>query len=131
MGLFWRRKSGDEFVRLGLNEPAKPTEAPAVDTQPERNKPITESLAVVPSTSGAAPTRTPVETPRPESASTQIRSDAESSTSVREKPVPSRSPFATSVLGLNLSMEELKAQEEALEQEFSARFRRAVSATRE
>src|SRR4029079_16582029 len=45
--------------------------------------------------------------------------------------VPSRSPFATSVLGLNLSLEELQAQEAALEQEFSARFRRAVSATRE
>jgi fused signal recognition particle receptor len=35
------------------------------------------------------------------------------------------------VLGLNLSMAELQAQEAALEQEFSARFRRAVSATRE
>src|SRR5687767_7173646 len=45
-------------------------------------------------------------------------------------PVPSRSPFATSVLGLNLSVEELQAQEAALEQEFSARFRRAVAATR-
>jgi fused signal recognition particle receptor len=49
----------------------------------------------------------------------------------QQKPVPSRSGFATSVLGLNLSMEELQAQEAALEQEFSARFRRAVSATRE
>jgi fused signal recognition particle receptor len=35
------------------------------------------------------------------------------------------------VLGLNLSIEELQAQEAALEQEFSARFRRAVAATRE
>jgi fused signal recognition particle receptor len=35
------------------------------------------------------------------------------------------------VLGLNLSMEELQAQEAALEQEFSARFRKAVAATRE
>jgi fused signal recognition particle receptor len=48
-----------------------------------------------------------------------------------QKPVPSRSPFSTSVLGLNLTMEELQAQEAALEQEFSARFRRAISATRE
>ncbi len=46
-------------------------------------------------------------------------------------PVASRSPFQTSVLGLNLSMEELQAQEAALEQEFSARFRRAVAATRD
>src|SRR3982750_1841771 len=50
---------------------------------------------------------------------------------VKEEPVPTRSPFATSVLGLNLSMEELQAQEAALEQEFSTRFRRAVAATRD
>lgn len=51
---------------------------------------------------------------------------------VKDKPVaPTRSAFTTSTLGLNLSMEELQAQEAALEQEFSARFRRAVSATRE
>jgi fused signal recognition particle receptor len=50
---------------------------------------------------------------------------------VKEEVVPSRSPFQSSVLGLNLSMEELQAQEAALEQEFSARFRRAVAATRE
>ena len=50
---------------------------------------------------------------------------------IKEEVVPSRSPFQSSVLGLNLSMEELQAQEAALEQEFSARFRRAVAATRE
>jgi fused signal recognition particle receptor len=50
---------------------------------------------------------------------------------VREEVVPSTSPFQTSVLGLNLSMEQLQAQEAALEQEFSARFRRAVAATRD
>src|SRR5437667_329670 len=42
-----------------------------------------------------------------------------------------RTPWQTSVLGLDLSIEELQAQEAALEQEFSARFRRAVTATRE
>ena len=42
-----------------------------------------------------------------------------------------RKPWQTSVLGLDRSIEELQAQEAALEQEFSARFRRAVSATRE
>jgi fused signal recognition particle receptor len=40
-------------------------------------------------------------------------------------------PWQTSVLGLDLSIEQLQAQEAALEQELSARFRRAVSATRE
>jgi fused signal recognition particle receptor len=50
---------------------------------------------------------------------------------IKEDVVPSRSPFQSSVLGLNLSMEQLQAQEAALEQEFSARFRRAVTATRD
>src|SRR5205807_4785507 len=40
-------------------------------------------------------------------------------------------PWQTSVLGLDLSIEQLQAQEAALEQELSARFRRAVAATRE
>jgi fused signal recognition particle receptor len=44
---------------------------------------------------------------------------------------PASSPWQTSVLGLDLSIEQLQAQEAALEQELSARFRRAVSATRE
>ena len=40
-------------------------------------------------------------------------------------------PWQTSVLGLDLSIEQLQAREAALEQEFSTRFRRAVKATRE
>jgi fused signal recognition particle receptor len=48
-----------------------------------------------------------------------------------EDPVPAVTPWQTSVLGLDLSIEQLQAREAALEQEFSARFRRAVSATRE
>ena len=52
-------------------------------------------------------------------------------TAAEPPPVQSRSPFQTSVLGLNLSMDELQAQEAALEQEFSTRFRRAVAATRD
>ncbi|HEX3086844.1 MAG TPA: signal recognition particle-docking protein FtsY [Pyrinomonadaceae bacterium] len=40
-------------------------------------------------------------------------------------------PWQTSVLGLDLSIEQLQAREAALEQEFSTRFRRAVAATRE
>src|SRR5690349_3689296 len=54
------------------------------------------------------------------------------------EPVPSEptqlsnaTPWQTSVLGLDLSIEQLQAREAALEQEFSARFRRAVAATRE
>src|SRR6202163_486325 len=44
---------------------------------------------------------------------------------------PASTPWQTSVLGLDLSIEQLQAQEAALEQELSARFRRAVAATRE
>lgn len=39
-------------------------------------------------------------------------------------------PFSTSILGLDKSLEQLKAEEEALEQELSARFSRAVEKTR-
>src|SRR5258708_2492033 len=42
-----------------------------------------------------------------------------------------RTPWQTSVLGLDLSIEQLQAREATLEQEFSARFRRAVASTRE
>jgi fused signal recognition particle receptor len=49
-----------------------------------------------------------------------------------QKPVPSRSPFASSsVLGLNRSVEELEAEVEALEHTYAVRFSRAISATRE
>ena len=69
-------------------------------------------------------------------------SEAQSATVTQPAPEPAaitpadsgessvRSPWQTSVLGLNLSIEELQRQEAALEQEFSARFRRAVASTR-
>src|SRR5262252_3416451 len=44
---------------------------------------------------------------------------------------PAAAPWQTSVLGLDLSIEQLQAREAALEQEFSTRFRRAVAATRD
>lgn len=40
-------------------------------------------------------------------------------------------PFSTSVLGLDKSIEELKAQEEAVEKEFATRFNRAIEKTRD
>src|SRR5215204_1245027 len=127
MGLFWRRKSGDEFVTLGLNEPkAKAPAETTVNTNTEI--PAIEPPEIVPPAAGGDPSPVPVETtPQPERPITTPPPQE----TVREKPVPSRSPFATSVLGLNLSIEELQAQEAALQQEFSARFRRAVSATRD
>jgi fused signal recognition particle receptor len=140
MGLFWKRKSKDQFVTLGLNEPAeRPKATPSVG-EPDATSPLSpdagpKPAAVVsetelpPVVTGAAPTPIPV--PREEIKPLPPRAPQTAADEVEQRPVPSRSPFATSVLGLNLSMEELQAQEAALEQEFSARFRRAVAATRE
>jgi fused signal recognition particle receptor len=143
MGLFWKRKSRDQFVSLNLNEPATPAAAPAPAPEPVVGKtvaaktepPVSETVeSLEPVATGGGPTPVPTEPPRSEVKRVESRSTPTaqpSATATAQKPVPSRSPFATSVLGLNLSIEELQAQEAALEQEFSARFRRAVSATRE
>jgi fused signal recognition particle receptor len=148
MGLFWKRKSGDQFVSLNLNRPSPEEEVVRnAETESSASLLAKESSSVSPSaaatvlepvSTGAGPTPVPSETltPRPQFTEPRRQSplrEAEvAATEVtRQETVPSRSPFATSVLGLNLSMEELQAQEAALEQEFSARFRRAVSATRE
>src|SRR5215216_4874677 len=133
MGLFWRRKKEDQFVTLGLNEPPakKSEEAPTkVETKVETGLPPTPAPVV------ESPVEKPVvrETVPPVVRETvPPKPDLQPPVAAAEpKPVvPSRSPFATSVLGLNLSIEELQAQEAALQQEFSARFRRAVAATRD
>src|SRR6185503_11699842 len=112
MGLFWRRKK-DDFVSLRLNEPTEAKPEPQV----KQDTP--------------APPPPPVETPvQPQVEPPQPRVEAPRET-VKPEPVPSRSTFSNSILGLDRSIEELQAQEAALEQEFSARFRRAVAATRE
>jgi len=133
MGLFWKRKKADEFVTLGLNQPAAKPEPPTASTvqrvDVDKSETARAAQELIPPVAGADPAPIPVEiqAQRPIAPVVSERQPEQT----REKPVPSRSPFATSVLGLNLSMEELQAQEAALEQEFSARFRRAVSATRE
>lgn len=147
MGLFWKRKSGDQFVSLNLNRPIpEDTIVREVEAEPSaslgEDVPLatTSAAATVlePVPTGAGPTPVPNKTAAPQPPAAELRPqppsrepEAAPMEAARQKPVPSRSPFATSVLGLNLSMEELQAQEAALEQEFSARFRRAVSATRE
>ena len=112
MGLFWRRKKEDQFVSLRLNEPAakEPPPPPPPLSAPE-----------------------PAPEPKPET-KPELRTEPKPEPPVTvapPPPVPSRSAFTTSVLGLDRSIEELQAQEAALEQEFSARFRRAVAATRD
>ena len=73
MGLFWRRKSGDEFVRLGLNEPVarKESDTAPLATQPE--KPI-DAPELVPSTSGGGPTPTPSPSNQNQSSRVCVRS---------------------------------------------------------
>jgi fused signal recognition particle receptor len=107
MGLFWRRKK-DDFVSLRLNEPSEAKPEPQVKQE--------------------TPAPPPVE--RPVEAPVQPRVEPSQET-VKPEPVPARSTFSSSILGLDRSIEELQAQEAALEQEFSARFRRAVAATRD
>jgi fused signal recognition particle receptor len=150
MGLFWRRKSKDQFVTLGLNEPAEPSNSDDATAGPAKAEPVRETsppastkvdlpatppVDVVPPSTGSAPTPA---IPEPLPTPSQLDSrQAERPTTYAARPsapqpvVPSRSPFAPSILGLDRSMEELQAEEAALEQEFSARFRRAIAATRE
>ena len=119
---FWRRKK-DEFVSLGLNAPA----APEPSTAPEPAAPTPPPpLAVEPNTAPEPST--------PTGGNPTVREGANAA-KMPAPPAPARpqpsTPWQTSVLGLDLSIEQLQAREAALEQEFSARFRRAVSATRE
>jgi fused signal recognition particle receptor len=151
---FWRRKNKERFVTLGLNEPlreeeksvraetsAAKLESPAALSQAQETTaiPLPE---LDPAITGEAPTPTPTretqavtDVPRPVAPSQTSSARTESREPVKpaakQRPVPSRSPFNTSVLGLDRSIEELQAEEAALEQELSARFRRAVAATRE
>ena len=122
-------------------------ESPAALSQTEPAPAPAALPTLEPAPTGAAPTPPPVdetqaitERPRPVVAAQQPTPPARpASASAQEpvkpaaaqKPVPSRSPFQTSILGLDRSIEELQAEEAALEQEFGARFRRAVTATRE
>jgi fused signal recognition particle receptor len=175
---FWRRKKKDEYITLGLNEPAAPTaEAPAPPAAPPAEQPPLEPPAAVageqagraavavpadiqPVTTGAPPAPQParesgltdtrraevVESPppvrQPEAARTaavesrpQPPAPAPPQAATSPPPArpatPARSSFSTSFLGLDRSEEELRAEIEALEQTYAARFTKAIAATRE
>ena len=157
---FWRRKSKDQFITLGLNEPATPparAEEKLATVAPEASRevlqppaalaeetPVRQSAAatppsIEPTLTGGAPTPTPAnetqavtERPQPTTPQTTRQRAVEPlKPAAAQKPVPSRSTFSTSILGLDSSIEVLQAQEAALEQEFATRFRRAVASTRE
>ena len=150
---FWRRKKEERFVTLGLNEPLRAEEktAQAETSSAKLETPAALSQAkeataipppqLDPAITGEAPTTPPTrethavtDVPRPVAtpSTSSAGTDREPvKPAAVQRPVPSRSPFNTSVLGLDRSIEELQAEEAALEQELSARFRRAVAATRE
>src|SRR5690242_840660 len=127
MGLFWRRKKEDQFVSLRLNEPAVKEETPPAAP------PKAEAPPAKPETPPVTPHAVPPPAPEPLRSSPEPAKSAPEppAKAVTPPPVPTRSTFSSSILGLDRSMEELQAQEAALEQEFSARFRRAVAATRD
>ncbi|HVF51834.1 MAG TPA: signal recognition particle-docking protein FtsY [Pyrinomonadaceae bacterium] len=108
---------------------AQPTPPPAQETglTDAAKKEVIESPRPVP----PAPTK-PAARETDEREGQRIDRAATPPTPAQARPAtPSRSPFSTSILGLDRSMEELQAEEAALEQAFANRFRRAVSATRE
>jgi fused signal recognition particle receptor len=76
------------------------------------------------------PRATRTETAAPTSESTPAHPIAPTPTPQRPAPA-TRSAFSSSILGLDRSEEELQAKIESLEQAYSARFARAISATRE
>lgn len=155
---FWRRKNKEQFISLGLNTPARAEEKPSA--QPEASteslqppaalgqeavavQPIAPAAPILePTPTGGAPTPAPADetqfvTERPRPVTPPVASpatDARAAEPIKpavQKPVPSRSTFSSSILGLDRSIEELQAEEAALEQEFAQRFRRAVASTRE
>jgi signal recognition particle GTPase len=65
------------------------------------------------------------------SGSARVDAEAAQPGVAQQPPVPSRSSFSTSILGLDRSLEELQAAEAALERTFENRFKTAIAATRE
>ncbi len=148
---FWRRKKEDRYITLGLNEPAAPAteaaqtpvpspppEAPAnvappaaTQTAPPALEPVVTGGAPTPMPPTATQTRAATNVPPPAPADRRPVEPARAAVSPPPaRPVPSRSPFTTSILGLDRSIEELQAEEAALEQTFEKRFRSAIAATR-
>ena len=107
MGIFWKRKSGSDFISLGLNTPLEPEPAPA-ETKPAAPEP----QAVAPE---AAPP--PPVPPRPAPVPPQIPAPA-ASTPAPPRPAAPAPPTPP-------------ASQPIEEENFMRRFRRAVAATRE
>ncbi|MDX2034873.1 MAG: signal recognition particle-docking protein FtsY [Blastocatellia bacterium] len=101
MGLFWRRKSGSEFISLGLNTPAEP------EPQPATPAPIAAPIVAPPLIEAPAPAPVIAEATRP--------------------PAPAEPPPAPKSVAPAAPPPPSVEEEET----FLKRFRKAVSATRE
>ena len=139
MGFFWRRNK-DKYTTLGLNDqgPAQPEQTPPATTTPVVEPPpppVIEQPPVAPIEPPPSPAWQPppvAPPPAPVVAETVTPPPAPVSAPIAPASAPApRSSFSSSILGLDLSMEELQERELALEQEFSARFRKAVAKTRD
>ncbi|HEX7997946.1 MAG TPA: signal recognition particle-docking protein FtsY [Pyrinomonadaceae bacterium] len=140
-----RETTTDTTTTSPVVAPPAELERPAALSQTETAGTQPALPALEPVSTGAAPTPPPTretqaitESPRPVAPAPppparpiEARNQEPVKPASAQKPVPSRSPFQSSILGLDRSIEELQAEEAALEQEFGARFRRAVAATRE
>jgi fused signal recognition particle receptor len=131
-------------------QPEPPLERPAADAvSSATSEPSVTPPAIEPVLTGSQPTPAPasesaltdaskkevIESPRPSAQTSSAPPSTVAASERRPEPVrpatPSRSSFQTSVLGLDRSIEELRAEEEALEQAFATRFSRAIAKTRE
>jgi fused signal recognition particle receptor len=137
------RKETTDASGAQLQTPAAPTTPPNTTTATPRLEPTATGGSPTPlptvEAGGASPTvgasaeatRTAASVRPPVSESARERIEPARTAQPAPRPVPSRSPFQTSILGLDRTMEELQAEEAALEQAFAKRFQRAVEKTRE
>jgi fused signal recognition particle receptor len=121
MGMFWKRKSGSDFISLGLNVPSEPSPEPEAKPEPPpapqaAPPPVTPPVAEAPQARFSAP---PVEAPTKHA---PVEPAVNNSAAVTVPPPIAAPPPA--VMPASVSEDEEGAG-------FMNRFRRAVSKTRE
>lgn len=124
MGLFWKRKSGSDFISLNLNSPPEPEAVAPAPVEPVQPAPAPPAPVQPPPVQSAPPVAEPVTARQPEPVKpitppTPPVIPPVSAPPPVEKPVAKPAPVVT-------------AEPEPVEDEnFLRRFRRAVTKTRE